>query len=204
MTMGEVKMSTTDEMSASQRLQALVLLHQQYQRAALSLKAWQADRRASLAEETARLNAAIEDAEPLTARPASPAEYEGTITAIWEAYQKREGVDTDTQIEVDRFKAKVARIEAAMTELLRVSAPTDQVPLDLDPDGDAPEGLVMSVDSAKAVGDALEEHVREGGQVTADMEAVKERLRLMGVEGLRLVPTLQEAVEATEDDDDAG
>ena len=179
--MTAAEQTNADEMSARQRLQALRLLDSRRQRLEHEVKSTRKKWSDKLTELTQSLNGKIKDNEPSKDNDCRKA-----LKSIKKALEKREAAEKQKKREIDEATSKLAEVEAGIIELIR-SRPSDQQTLELDPEA-AGSGVYMTNDTAKAVGAAMEDHVEQGGEMTADMDDLKGRLKDLGVEGLSLVP----------------
>jgi predicted ribosome quality control (RQC) complex YloA/Tae2 family protein len=159
-------------MDAVRRLAALRALDARKERLDLTLKATRKQWADTLTEKTQTLHKLIEKPNP------AKKDCANRLNEIREAFEARQEAEKQKQREVDEITSRQKKVEAAMVELIRHDPEDDQMTLDVE---NTEDGLGMTTDTATAVNDAIGDHVKQGGEMSPDLEDLKGQLDGMGL-----------------------
>ena len=172
--------SPIESMDAVRRLAALRILDARKERLDLRLKAKRKEWADALGEQTKALHETIEQPNPGKLK-----EAKDRLDRIRSLYERRKEMENEKKKEIDAITTQTNRVEAAIVELIR--SDPDDMQQELELDDKASPTLNMTADTAKEVGEAIQDLTREGAEITADVEDLKTQLKDMGLASLRLV-----------------
>lgn len=177
--MSQTQADPKQSMDAVRRLAALRILDGRRERLELELKAKRKEWADTLTGLSKALHALIEKPNP--AKKDCPKR----LNQIRAAFNERQEAEKEKAKEVDAITSRLKRVEAAIVELIRHDPDDDQMELDVE---DKAGSLNMTTDTAKAVHESISDQVRQGGELTPDVEDLRKQLDGMGLSDLALVP----------------
>lgn len=166
---------------AIRRLAALKLLDDRRTRLDLELKAARKNWADELGEKSKELHGAIE-----APNPGKLKECKIQLNTIRDLYLERKDMEAAKKTELDAVTSKVNKVGAAIVELIRADPEDLQQELELDEM--VGPSLNMTGDTAKMVGEAIQDLTREGAEITPDVKDLHDQIAEMGLHtGPRLV-----------------
>lgn len=173
---------TIQKKSAGERLAALLILLNRKERLETRHKAAKAEWRERFTVDTKAFKERIR-----TANPAKSGDRLQKLIDIEQALDQREEDEKKKKAELDKIDKQIKSVWMTMVEVIRMERDDEEGQLAFD--GEAAQVLQWTADGAKVIHEALVDHRKEGGELGADMEALEEELKRMGLAHIQLVDT---------------